>query len=289
MGVNPFGRVTRDDAWSWSAALLVANCVIVFTGGMVRLTSSGLGCPTWPRCTDRSFVPHDELGFHQMIEFGNRMLTYVLIAIAIGAVVAIWRWSGASGTARMLVVLLALGIPFQAVIGGITVLTNLNPWIVALHFMLSMLLIAGSITLVYEVSDAPEHDIGRADRILLTVVYALVWIVVYLGTIVTGSGPHAGDQFSPRNDLNPETVSHIHAWTVWVLVALSIALAWRLRKSSARIWAFALLGVELSQGVIGYVQYFTGLPIALVAAHMVGAAVLIAVATRAHVALRSNR
>lgn len=286
MGMNPFGRVTRDDAWTWAAAMLVSNIVIVFTGGMVRLTGSGLGCPTWPRCTDKSFVPHKELGYHSAIEFGNRLLTYVLVAIAIGAVFAIWRWAGASGKARTLVLIVALGIPFQAVIGGITVLTDLNPWIVALHFMLSMALIAGSINLVYEVSDAPEHDVGPANRILLTTVYALVWIAVYVGTIVTGSGPHAGDQLSPRNDLDPAWLSAIHSWIVWALVALTIVLVVRLRRSSARYWALAILGVELLQGVIGYIQFFQGLPIGWVAAHMVGAAILIAVSTRATVALR---
>src|SRR4029450_2064812 len=142
------------ERWAWAA--VVANIVIVLTGGLVRLTGSGLGCPTWPRCTDDSFVPHRALGTHGVIEFGNRMLTYVLIAVVVATFVAVWRWAGSTTELRRLALLIALGVPFQGVIGGITVLTDLNPWIVSLHLLLSMLLVAASILLVVRVRGRPK-------------------------------------------------------------------------------------------------------------------------------------
>ncbi|NRQ50810.1 COX15/CtaA family protein [Aeromicrobium stalagmiti] len=265
---------TAVERWAWAA--VVANTVIVLTGGLVRLTGSGLGCPTWPKCTDESFVPHRELGLHGVIEFGNRMLTYVLIAVVVATFVAVWRWSGTSRELRRLTALIALGVPFQGVIGGITVLTDLNPWIVSLHLILSMLLIAASMLLVVRVR-GEEGRPSRGPLVLAT--YLSAWVTVYLGTVVTGSGPHAGDDEAPRNMLDPQVMSHVHAVSVYVLVALTLLLIWR-STGRVRSAAVVLLVVELAQGVIGFVQYFTDLPIALVATHLVGAAVLVAVATR---------
>lgn len=278
MGVRT--SIVRPDqrhvvAWTW--ALLVANTVIILTGGLVRLTGSGLGCPTWPRCTEESFTPHSSLGIHGAIEFGNRLLTYVLIAVAIGAVVAVRRWSGSTTGQRRLVVALALGVPFQGVIGGITVLTDLNPWIVALHLVLSLVLVAGSTILLLGVRGSRGE--GSHQR-LAVAVHAVLWVVVYLGTVVTGSGPHAGDLEAPRNGLDPQTWSHVHAAGVYVLVALTFLLVWRARGTAVGAAAVWLLVAELGQGVIGFVQYFTDLPIALVAVHLVGAAVLVALGTR---------
>jgi cytochrome c oxidase assembly protein subunit 15 len=258
----------------------VANTVIVLTGGLVRLTGSGLGCPTWPRCTDQSFVPHRELGVHGVIEFGNRMLTYVLVAVALGTLIAVWRWTGSSPTARRIAVVLALGIPFQGVIGGITVLTDLNPWIVALHLLLSMTLIAGSVLLVVHVREATGSPVPARSLALTRVTFGMLVVVVYLGTVVTGSGPHAGDANSPRNGLDPHVMSHVHAGGVYLLVALTLATVVALRGTPALRYAVLLLGVEMLQGTIGFVQYFTDLPVAVVAAHLVGAAVLVATGTR---------
>jgi len=272
---NPLRPDDRAVLW-WAVAVLVSNIGIVLTGALVRLTGSGLGCPTWPKCTDESFVPHQALGINGAIEFGNRLLTYVLIAVAIAAFIAIWRWDRTSISLRRHMAALALGVPFQGVVGGITVLTDLNPWIVALHLILSMVLIAGSTWLILRVrrTVAPRRD----PWVLLT--YVVVWIVVYLGTVVTGSGPHAGDDEAPRNGLDPQVMSHVHAWAVYLLLALTLVVAWRLRGTVAGRAATALFVVELAQGVIGFVQYFTDLPIALVAAHLMGAAVLLACATR---------
>ena len=264
--------------WAWVS--VVANTLIVLTGGLVRLTGSGLGCPTWPRCTDESFVPHRALGVHGAIEFGNRMFTYVLVAVAVGTLIAVWRWPGSSPAARRLALILALGIPFQGVIGGITVLTDLNPWIVSLHLLLSMALIGGSVLLVVRVRGTSGTPVPARSVVLTRLTFAALVVVVYLGTVVTGSGPHAGDAHSPRNGLDPHVMSHVHASSVYALVALTLATVVALRGTPAARYAMILLAVELLQGTIGLVQYFTDLPVTLVAAHLVGAALLMAAGTR---------
>ena len=267
----------RTSVAGWALAALAANILIVLTGGLVRLTGSGLGCPTWPKCTEDSFVPHSELGTHGVIEFGNRMLTYVLVFVVISTLVAVWRWSSTDRTMRRLALVIALGVPFQAVIGGISVLTDLNPWIVSLHLILSMGLVATSTVLLVRVRGGEGASTPRAPFVVAT--YAVMWVVVYLGTIVTGSGPHAGDDESPRNGLDPQVMSHVHAVSVYVLVALTLALCLVLRDQARRL-AWILLAFELAQGTIGFVQYFTDLPIALVAIHLVGAGLLVVAATR---------
>jgi cytochrome c oxidase assembly protein subunit 15 len=269
---------TSVERWAWAA--VVANTVIILTGGLVRLTGSGLGCPTWPKCTDESIAPrHDAFNLHGVIEFGNRLLTYVLIAIVIATLVAVWRWAGTTRSLRQLAVVIVLGVPFQAVIGGITVLADLNPWVVSLHLVLSMFLVAASVLLVVRVrGGVPTAYAARATQLVLAA-YVVLWIVVYLGTIVTGSGPHAGDDEAPRNMLDPQLMSRIHALGVYALVGLTIAACVVLRRTPAARLAVGLLVAELAQGLIGYVQYFTDLPIALVAAHLVGAAVLVAIGT----------
>lgn len=265
--------------WAWAS--LIANAGLVLTGGLVRLTGSGLGCPTWPKCTDDSFVPHRALGIHGVIEFGNRMLTYVLVIVAVATFIAVCRWAGADRTIRRLALGMGLGIPLQGVIGGITVLTDLNPWIVALHLILSMALIAVAVLLIMRVR-ADGHDSRAVEHAwLVSTTYVVLWAVIYIGTIVTGSGPHAGDANSPRNGLDPGRLSQFHADVVFLLVGLTIGcwLALRATAPLAARSALVLLVVELAQGLIGFVQYATNLPVALVAAHLVGAAILIAAGT----------
>ncbi|WP_370290297.1 heme A synthase [Nocardioides sp.] len=271
-------RSVRILAW----ASIVANIGIVVTGGAVRLTGSGLGCPTWPRCTEDSFTPHGELQFHSAIEFGNRMLTFVLTAVAVATFVAAWRTGRRD--LRRLALILALGVPFQAVIGGITVLTDLNPWIVSLHLMLSMGMIGVAVLFLHRL-DHPGATWRRGPLPgLAWTTLGVGWVVLYIGTVVTGSGPHAGDENAPRNGLDPAAMSQLHADVVFLLVGLSIGLVFAtvlVGDRRARSAALVLLGVELGQGVIGFVQYYTDLPEALVAAHLLGAAVLSAVLTRA--------
>jgi cytochrome c oxidase assembly protein subunit 15 len=282
MGVTVgFRAPDRRFALGWAWASLVANATLVLTGGLVRLTGSGLGCPTWPKCTDDSFVPHRALGINGVIEFGNRMLTYVLVAVAVATFLAVWRWAGADRSMRRLVILMGLGIPLQGVIGGITVLTDLNPWIVSLHLLLSMALVAASVLLVVRVRGTGAESVDVVHLWLVRATYVVLWLVVYLGTIVTGSGPHAGDAKAPRNGLDPADISQAHADAVFLLVGLTVGCWLALRVSAPAVARAALvvLVVEVAQSLIGFVQYATDLPIALVAAHLVGAAVLIASGT----------
>ncbi|MCR1782934.1 COX15/CtaA family protein [Nocardioides carbamazepini] len=272
--------VTRRWLVLFAWANLVANIGIVVTGGAVRLTGSGLGCPTWPRCSDESYVPHGELGLHGAIEFGNRMLTFAVGAIAIAAFVAAWR-SG-DKRARLLALLIGLYIPAQAVIGGITVLTDLNPWVVSFHFLSSMVIIGLCVLLLDHLLAEPRAAAGPRTRGLAWTVFTLGWVVLYLGTVVTGSGPHSGDLESKRTGLDPQVMSHVHAWAVYVLVAATVVTLVVARRSGRPLlWtaAVALLALELAQGVVGFWQYLTDLPELLVATHMLGAALTAAAIT----------
>jgi cytochrome c oxidase assembly protein subunit 15 len=290
--VTATGTRTGALAARWMRPLAVASLVatigIVVTGGAVRLTASGLGCPSWPRCTEESFVPHGAIGWHGAIEFGNRMVTFVLAAIAILTWVAAMRREPRERSVRRVATVLALGIPGQAVIGGFTVLTDLNPWIVGLHLMLSMVLISASVLLLHLLADPTPGSKVPAVRRLAIAAYAVAFVVLYLGTVVTGSGPHAGDLDAPRNRLDPETWSHVHAWFVYLLVGLTLGLVatmWRVRERGAPLHAaYLLLAVEVVQGGIGFTQYYLDLPEMLVGLHLLGAALLAASVT--HLVLR---
>jgi cytochrome c oxidase assembly protein subunit 15 len=278
--MNLSRRLNTSTVQAWAWATLVTNSLIILTGGLVRLTGSGLGCPTWPKCTDGSFVPHRAMDIHRRIEFGNRMLTGIVTFVLVATVIVVWRWVGTNRGVRRIAVIIALGVPLQIVVGGISVRTDLNPWVVSLHLVISMAMVAASMLLVFRVRGVASGGVVRRETGRVISMYAVLWVVVYLGTVVTGSGPHAGDAHAPRNGLNPHVMSHVHAGAVYVLVAITVMLCFSLRKLPEARLALLVLGVELAQGTIGFVQYFTDLPIALVAAHLVGAAILVAVATR---------
>ena len=291
MGVSsvvPAGWRTRVLAWFGSPRVLrelalasvVANVVIVVTGGAVRLTGSGLGCPTWPRCTSSSLTPTRAHSFHGVIEFTNRQLTFVLGLIAVLTLLAAYRQRRELGLAF----LAFLGIPAQAVLGGITVLTDLNPWTVAAHFLLSMSIIAVTTVLWWRLRSPSVPGFAPAVLLARLIVLAAV-VVLALGTVVTGTGPHAGDKGAThRIGLDPSGVAQLHADAVWVLVGLTVGLVVLLRVTaasrSAQRAGWWLLGIELSQGVIGYVQYFTHVPSGLVAVHMLGACLVWVAALR---------
>ncbi|WP_044494663.1 COX15/CtaA family protein [Nesterenkonia massiliensis] len=283
-------RATRALAW----ATLISNIGIILTGGAVRLTASGLGCPEWPRCTADSWVATQEMGMHGAIEFGNRLLTYVLVAICAAMFFSVVRlWNTHRPLVVMSIVILA-GIPLQAVIGGITVWTNLNPWVVSLHFLVSAGLVMVATMLLNRVSlelrapgqlDAPLVD-GARDGVtsgLAPIILAASWVAVVLGTVVTGTGPHAGDPGSPRHGFDPDLVTRMHVVPVYILCAAAVVLIirqLRLQTSPAqRRAAWLLVAVILGQGAIGYWQHFTGLPILLVWFHMLGSALLMVAAT----------
>jgi cytochrome c oxidase assembly protein subunit 15 len=257
---------------------LIANIALVVTGAAVRLTKSGLGCPTWPRCTDESYTTTPEMGINGVIEFGNRVLGIVLGLIALAALVAALLEKPRRRSLIILALAAGLGIPGQGVIGGITVLTDLNPWVVGLHFLLSMTLIALTYALWKRTreGDRPRRTLVPTPLPTLARLTALISAaVIVVGVIVTGSGPHAGDAGARRNGLDPELVSQAHADLVFLLIGLSVALWYALRAVKAPRAAIRAAGllvvVELAQGLIGFIQYFTHLPVILVAAHMLGA------------------
>ncbi|WP_212829065.1 COX15/CtaA family protein [Catellatospora sp. TT07R-123] len=255
-------------------ANLVGNIVIVVTGGAVRLSGSGLGCPTWPRCTEDSYVTTREMGAHGVIEFGNRLLTFALVMIAGAALLAAWRHA----RLRPLALAVVLGIPGQGVVGGFTVLSNLNPYVVGLHFLLSIAIIGGSYALWQRTRE--QVAVSRTTARLRPLTWAVVAasaVALSVGVIVTGSGPHAGDEQARRTGLDPAMMSQLHVDTVFLLLGLAAAVWFAGRAVAAPLLtrrAAILLGVLLGQGAIGFVQYFTGLPEVLVGAHMAGACVL---------------
>ncbi|HVE74664.1 MAG TPA: COX15/CtaA family protein [Mycobacteriales bacterium] len=287
MGTRPEADLLRRLA----LASVAANCLIVVTGGAVRLTASGLGCPSWPRCTSTSYVPTAELASHGVIEFGNRLLTFVLAAIVLALLVAVVRARPRPPGLLLLAWLGALGIPAQAVLGGITVLTGLNPWTVMAHFLLSMVLISLAVWLHHRTRPAAPTaaepiatDPPAVVRLLGFAVLAAVAAVLTIGTVVTGSGPHSGDPSAGRTGLDPTLVTQLHADAVMLLIGLTVGLLVCLHavptSSAVRRAAYALAAAELGQAGVGYAQHFTGLPVLLVAIHLAGACAVLVTAVR---------
>jgi heme a synthase len=269
----------------WAVVSLVMNILIVVTGGLVRLTGSGLGCPTWPRCTEDSYVSHPQLGIHGAIEFGNRLFTLVLvIAAALTFVSALlYREDGRPRSdLRWLTAGLALGIPLQGVIGGLAVLTQLNPYVVGLHLLLSMVLISLAVWLVRKIWHFSATVVSGLSVIATRITFVLMWLTVWLGTLVTGSGPHAGDENAPRNGLDGLLLTRLHSGMVYATVAASVICLLLLRSRAAVL----LLLVEIVQGGIGMAQYQLGLPIWLVALHLFGASLAIATTTNLVLSVR---
>ena len=280
-------------------ASVAANCAIVVTGGLVRLTGSGLGCPTWPECVPGSYTPVVEQpqGYHKQVEFGNRLLTFVVGVVAIAVLVAVVRHLRRTDGPRRLAVLAAaplLGVVAQAVLGGVTVLTGLSPATVAAHFLLSMVLVAAStVLLLAVVAPQPALAVRRELSWLVTALALVAAVVLVLGTVVTGSGPHSGDADTPaRFGLDPRSASWLHADAVWLFVGLVAALLFALRLTDApavaRRRGVRLLVVTLLQGVVGYVQYATDLPVLLVVLHMLGASLLVVAVTATVLAVRGT-
>ncbi|RFU82471.1 heme A synthase [Streptomyces triticagri] len=279
-----------------AAAALVMMVVIVVTGGAVRLTGSGLGCPTWPKCTEESLTATHEMGLHGVIEFGNRMLTYVLCAAVGWAIIAArsqkpWRRS-----------LTRLGwtqfwlVMGNAVLGGIVVLVGLNPYTVAAHFLLSTALIAVATVMwqrTREGDSAPRPLVGGAIRQLVWILVGVTVLLIMVGTVVTGAGPHAGDSSDvPRMPVDWETVTKAHAVLAWIVVTLTFALWFVLKAVDAPRGPLRctrdLFLVLLAQGGVGYVQYFTDLPEVLVGAHMFGSCLVWIAVLRVALSLRER-
>jgi len=257
--------------------LLFLQGALVVTGGAVRLTGSGLGCPTWPECTPGSYtpVPHQAEGqLHAWIEFGNRLLTFALLLCALIAVIYVLK-TGRKDL-RSLAAGQVLGILGQGVLGGITVLTDLHPLPVAGHLLLSMLLIAGA-TSLYSRRHEPQIKVAAPTKTisLLSQLHIVVaFVVLILGTLVTGSGPHAGDEKTQRFGFDIRSVAILHADAVILIVGITLALlvAASVAQSTKKA-IYIFFAVTLAQGAIGYTQYFTGIPEILVAAHLAGATI----------------
>jgi len=255
--------------------LLFLQAALILTGGAVRLTGSGLGCPTWPECTPGSYTPvpnQAEGALHAWIEFGNRLLTFGLVAVSL--VVLAHVLITKRRDLRLLAAGQLLGILGQGVLGGITVLTDLHPLPVASHLLLSIILVAAAVSL-YDRRETHVEKIKQSDKLISLLSkshLALSFIVIILGTLVTGSGPHAGDAQARRFDFDIRSIAILHADAVIALFGLTLALAVALRANKVilnKIYIFTF--IALAQGAIGYIQYFTGIPEILVAAHLLGA------------------
>ncbi|MDH6208231.1 COX15/CtaA family protein [Aurantimicrobium minutum] len=284
-------RKVRIAAWT----TFVVQILIVVTGGAVRLTASGLGCPTWPTCTEDSLVNTPEMGIHGIIEFGNRLLTFLLVIVAIVTFALVFRMRKSRRDFFWLTLLIGLGIPAQAVIGGISVLMQLNPYVVGLHFIVSIVMIVLSTVLVFRVynGNAPRtwilspSGLSLPRIVWLAAVFQIVTII--LGILTTGSGPHAGDADAPRNGLDGGILQSLHSYPAYVAVGLTllaIAMASRARQLAERNALLILLAVNVAQIVVGIVQSRTGLPPLLVGIHMLLACLVAAGTTNALLNLR---
>ncbi|MFF4093965.1 heme A synthase [Streptomyces sp. NPDC001834] len=289
---TPTDRIVRRAALS----AVLMSVLIVVTGGAVRLTGSGLGCPTWPKCTEDSLTATSEMGLHGVIEFGNRLLTYVLCAAVGWAIIAArsakpWRRSLTRlGWAQFWVVM------GNAVLGGIVVLVGLNPYTVAAHFLLTTALLTVALVMwqrIGEGDEAPRPLVGKAVSQLTWLLVVAAGLLIAVGTVVTGAGRHAGDSSDvPRIPVDWQMVAQLHADLAWVVVALTVALWFVLKAVDApagpRNRARDLFLVLLGQGVIGYVQYFMDTPEILVGLHMLGSCLVWIAVVRVLLSLRER-
>ncbi len=256
----------------WQTVLLVVLVLIVFTGAAVRLTDSGLGCEDWPGCSEDRFIP--EADFHGIIEFGNRLLSgFVLVAslVATGLVLANrskLKRSLNYSKLRNLNFLILLGVITQALVGLLTVRSLLDPRIVGVHFLLSIVLIDLGIRAFKELR--PTSQTSQPSQSLISGVKGLLGIAIVLGVVVTGSGPNSGDTRASRLGFDLENITRIHSISVWLLIAVTL---WALYRNKDNFGTRKVLsrfaGLLVAQGAIGYTQFVLGVPPGLVLAHVV--------------------
>ena len=283
------GHLSRRLLPALTGLLLFLQSALVITGGAVRLTGSGLGCPTWPECTPGSYLPVEgqaEGALHAWIEFGNRLLTFALFFAAVATLIAVFR--SARRDLRFLAATQILGILGQGVLGGITVLTDLNPLSVASHFLLSTILI-GAATSLHSRRHHPHVRTSstqvRISRVSFLHVIA-AFVAIAIGTLVTGTGPHAGDVDSPRLDFSITTITRFHSGSVWFLILLTIFF-YRSPdlKFETKRWLHIFFFITLVQGAIGYFQYFLGVPELLVGFHLLGSVLVWIAAWRIRISI----
>ncbi|MFI7636266.1 heme A synthase [Nonomuraea sp. NPDC049400] len=293
-----FWAPTTESMRGWALASVVVNAGIAVTGAAVRVTGSGLGCPTWPKCTPDSFIPvaHPETSMlNMLVEFGNRLLAFLVLAVGMACVIAALRLTPRRRSLVLLSWLQPVGVLAQALWGGLVVNTMLNPFTVGMHFILSIGLIAACWMLYARAGegDGPARRVTHRDiRRLGYVLLAAVFVLLVAGVVVSGTGPHSGDEMASRFDLDIEAMARLHADLVYIVVGLTFALLFALHVSHsqrpARRAALALLGVELGQGVIGYTQYFLAVPAALVLLHVLGSTLVWIAALRVVTSLRTR-
>ena len=262
----------------------IVQTTIIATGGAVRLTGSGLGCPTWPTCTADSLIPTEELGYHSLIEFGNRMMTGVVGIVALVLFVLVWRIRRERRDLFALAFIVGAGVVAQAIVGGITVWTGLNPFIVGFHYVSSLVLVCVCAAFIVRMDAQPgprELAVPSWYAGLTHATTAVLALTIVFGILTTGAGPHSGDAAAGRNGFAAELLEHVHAWPGYALLALTVVLliaAWRLKLPTVR-WVGVLLAVELVQVAVGLYQARTGLPPFAVGVHMVLAALTAAAMT----------
>lgn len=276
----------RPHTWKLALANLIAQIGIVVTGGAVRLTGSGLGCSTWPQCEPGHFTPlfHEAATFHSAVEFGNRLMTFVLGIVALALIVAVWPVREYSHRVRWVPWWVLIGIGAQGIIGGITVLVDLHPAVVGFHMLISLALIALSawFLLLWRTDGLSRKPVlPRGANLLAYAAGVAALALLVLGVLTTGSGPHSGDdEVGYRFALDPAAISRLHALAGWLFSACWVALmVWAHRVKAPRMLLQAMwftAACTLFQVLIGYVQYFTGLPELLVGLHMLGAGLMTA-------------
>ncbi|MEO6827781.1 MAG: COX15/CtaA family protein [Microbacteriaceae bacterium] len=261
---------------------LIGQLLLIASGGAVRLTGSGLGCPTWPKCTGASLTNTPEMGIHGIIEFSNRLLSAALIVVVIVAFVFVIRMHRTRPDLFWIAFALGMSIPLQGVVGGITVLSQLNPYVVGLHFVVSIALVALSAILVmriYATPGARTRAVPAWYAMVAWVMAGFAGVTILVGILTTGSGPHAGDRNAQRNGLNSELLQHVHSLPAYATFGLTIVLvtaAFTLGLATVRMAAMWLLLIQFAQIGVGLIQANTGLPGGLVVTHMVLAGLLAA-------------
>jgi cytochrome c oxidase assembly protein subunit 15 len=283
--VAPIFSAARIPLYVWAS--LISQVLIVVTGGVVRLTGSGLGCPTWPKCTNGSLVTTPEMGIHGIIEFTNRMLTFILALVAVLTFVTIVRLGKQVRKGLFApALILGLGIPAQAVLGGFTVWSKLNPWFVGAHFVLSGYMIALASVLVFRAIKSEHTPVSPSMYSLANGIAAVGAIAVVIGVLVTGAGPHSGDAHSVRNGLDLSVWQHFHSYPAYLMLTLIIMqLGLMIRRDGKFAGSFqskvltGLLLTSLFQAVVGVTQARMGVPPLLVGIHMLGAASLCSLLT----------
>ena len=280
----------RVRVFAWLSFL--AEVLIIATGGAVRLTGSGLGCPTWPLCTPESLIPTPEMAIHGVIEFGNRTLTGLVGILAVIVLVLVWRMRHARRDLFMLALVVVVGVGAQAIVGGVTVLTGLNPFIVGFHYVSSVVLVCVTAAFLARMDAQPGprvRSVPRGYAILTHITSLVLAVTVAFGVLTTGAGPHSGDEAAGRNGFDAQVLEHVHAWPGYVLFALTLVLtiaAW-IGRLPVRRWITALLVIEIVQVLVGLYQARNGLPELAVGVHMVLAA--LTAATMTVVVLRLRR